>query len=121
MYAKNYVSRDEVELARSNYLTAQADVNAARAEMNAKKEKINITPKEWEAIQAGAFSNSKLTAILNNADEDQLKKYAMPKETRGLTNNEIGRIKAYSRSGFTIAEIAEAMGVSTSTVSKYIK
>ena len=35
LYAKNYVSRDEVELARSNYLTAQADVNAARAEMNA--------------------------------------------------------------------------------------
>ena len=96
-------------------------IQNARAEMNAKKEKINITPKEWEAIQAGAFSNSKLTAILNNADEDQLKKYAMPKETRGLTNNEIGRIKAYSRSGFTIAEIAEAMGVSTSTVSKYIK
>lgn len=35
LYAKNYVSRDEVELARSNYLTAQADVTAARAEMNA--------------------------------------------------------------------------------------
>lgn len=35
LYAKNYVSRDEVELAKSNYLTAQADVNAARAEMNA--------------------------------------------------------------------------------------
>jgi len=37
LYAKNYVSRDEVELAKSNYLTAQADVNAARAEMNAQQ------------------------------------------------------------------------------------
>ena len=35
LFAKNYVSRDDVELARSNYLTAQADVAAARAEMNA--------------------------------------------------------------------------------------
>ena len=35
LYQKNYVSRDDVELARSNYLTAQADVAAARAEMNA--------------------------------------------------------------------------------------
>mgnify|MGYP002624793683 CR=1 FL=1 len=35
LYAKNYVSRDDVELARSNYLTAQADVAAARAEMKA--------------------------------------------------------------------------------------
>ena len=37
LYAKNYVSRDDVELARSNYLTAQADVAAARAEMNAQQ------------------------------------------------------------------------------------
>ena len=35
LYEKNYVSRDDVELARSNYLTAQADVAAARAEMSA--------------------------------------------------------------------------------------
>ena len=35
LYAKNYVSRDDVELARSNYLAAQADVAAAKAEMNA--------------------------------------------------------------------------------------
>ena len=35
LYQKNYVSKDDVELARSNYLTAQADVAAARAEMNA--------------------------------------------------------------------------------------
>lgn len=35
LFAKNYVSRDDVELARSNYLSAQADVAAARAEMNA--------------------------------------------------------------------------------------
>ena len=96
-------------------------IQNARAEMNAKKQKIDITPKEWEAIQAGAFSNSKLTAILNNADEDQLKKYAMPKQSYGLTQSEISRIKAYSHSGYTISEIADAMGVSASTVSKYIK
>ena len=89
--------------------------------MNAKKQKINIEPKEWEAIQAGAFSNSKLTQILNNADEDQLKKYAMPKATRGLSDSQIARIRAYSNSSYTIAEIADAMGISASTVSKYMK
>ena len=41
LYAKNYVSRDDVELARSNYLTAQADVAAARAEMNASQATLN--------------------------------------------------------------------------------
>ena len=37
LYNKNYVSRDDVELARSNYLSAQADVSAALAEMNAQQ------------------------------------------------------------------------------------
>lgn len=96
-------------------------IQNARAEMQAKKKKINITPREWDAIQAGAFSNSKLTQILNNADEDQVKKYAMPKEQRGLTDSQIARIKAYANSSYTISDIADAMGISPSTVSKYIK
>ena len=52
LYAKNYVSRDEVELARSNYLTAQADVNAARAEMNAQHAtlKNNLTNLRYSKI-----------------------------------------------------------------------
>ena len=99
----------------------QSAIDNARAEMGAKKEKINIEPKEWEAIQAGAFSNSKLTQILNNCDEDQLKQYALPKVSRGLTTNQISRIRAYTASGYTISQIADAMGISASTVSKYLK
>ena len=41
LYAKNYVSKDDVELARANYLTAQADVAAAKAEMNASQASLN--------------------------------------------------------------------------------
>ncbi len=41
LYQKNYVSKDDVELARSNYLTAQADVAAARAEMSASQASLN--------------------------------------------------------------------------------
>ena len=35
LYDKNYVSKDDVELARSNYLSAKADVAAAQAEVSA--------------------------------------------------------------------------------------
>ncbi|MCQ2753975.1 MAG: efflux RND transporter periplasmic adaptor subunit [bacterium] len=35
LYEKNYVSKDEVELAQANYLQAQAEVAAARAEVSA--------------------------------------------------------------------------------------
>ena len=41
LYEKNYVSRDDVELARSNYLAAEADVKAARAEMQASQASLN--------------------------------------------------------------------------------
>ena len=41
LYEKNYVSRDDVELARSNYLAAEADVAAARAEMSASQATLN--------------------------------------------------------------------------------
>ncbi len=35
LYAKHYVSKDDLELAEANYLQAKAEVDAAKAEMNA--------------------------------------------------------------------------------------
>ena len=86
-----------------------------------KKRNIVITDKEWEAIQAGAISNNKLKEILDNCDPDSLRSRAMPKQSRGLSNAQIARIKALNTSNFTIGEIAEKMGISPSTVSQYLK
>lgn len=44
----------------------------------------------------------------------------LPKQTNALSDAKVSRIKSYGANGFTIAEIAAAMGVSTSTVSKYL-
>ena len=41
LYAKNFVSKDEVELAYSNYQQALAEVSAARAEVNAAQATLN--------------------------------------------------------------------------------
>ncbi len=41
LYAKNYVSKDDVELALSNYLQAKAEVEAARAEVSAQTATLN--------------------------------------------------------------------------------
>lgn len=81
---------------------------------------IEISDKEWEAIQAGAISESKLVQILNNTDIDKLRERAMPKTTKSLTNGQINRIKAMSNT-YTIGQLASLFGVSTSTISKYIK
>ncbi|MBR6640580.1 MAG: helix-turn-helix domain-containing protein [Clostridia bacterium] len=82
---------------------------------------INITDKEWEAIQAGAISENKLKKILNNSDVDSLRERAMPKATKSLSAAQINRIKRLSDSNFTLNQIAEKMGVSSATISKYLK
>lgn len=82
---------------------------------------IPISEKEWEAIQANAISASKLRNILNNTDMDVVKQYAMPRNAKtNLTSGRISRIKAMDASGYSIAEIADALGISRSTVKEYI-
>ena len=82
---------------------------------------IQITDKEWEAIQAGAISENKLKKILDNSDPDTLRERAMPKPKATLNTTQINRIKAMNASNFTLNQIAEKMNLSPSTVSKYLK
>ena len=82
---------------------------------------IQITDKEWEAIQAGAISENKLKKILNNSDPDSLRQRAMPKESKSLSSAQINRMKRLSESNFTLSQIAEKMNLSPSTVSNYLK
>ena len=95
---------------------------AARTKVGArgKDSKISITPKQWEAIQAGAISENKLTQILNNSDMDVIRQLATPRTTTSLSAGKIAKIKSMQASGYTTAQIAKSAGVSASTVSKYL-
>lgn len=84
-----------------------------------KDTRIRLSDKEWEAIQAGAISDSMLTQILRYSDADEVRQRATPRSTTQLSTAKINKIKSMLNSGFTNAEIAEALGVSTSTVSNY--
>lgn len=86
-----------------------------------RKRNIEITDREWDAIQAGAISESKLKRILNNTDADKLRERAMPKASSTLSTAKINKIKAMSASNYTLSQIAEACGCSVSAVSKYLK
>ena len=86
-----------------------------------KDRNIPITNKEWEAIQAGAISENALKKILDNTDIDVLRQLAMPKTTKEISSAKINRIKALGSSNYTIDEIARKLGVSKSTVTKYLK
>ena len=111
------IEKKELKKASQQALTkARTEVGSvSRRERN-----IVITDKEWEAIQKGAISESMLERILNNSDPASLRQKAMPKETSVLTPAKVSRIKAMSAS-YTIAQIADKLGISKSTVSKYLK
>ena len=98
----------------------QQALTAARKQVGAERKPVVITDREWEAIQAGAISESKLTQILNNADIDSLRQRATPRATTTLSAAKQSKIASMSASGYSTSEIAEALGVSTSTVSKYL-
>lgn len=100
---------------------SQRALTQARTSVGAHREPIKFTDREWEAIQAGAISPSKLEQMIPKVDSDNLKQYATPRATTQLSNAKISKINAMKNSGYSTSEIAEALGVSSSTVSKYLK
>lgn len=89
--------------------------------VNRQQRSIKITDREWEAIQAGAISENKLKLILDNTDVDNLRQRATPRSSTTLSTAKVNRIKAMSDSNYSLVEIANALGVSTTTVSSYLK
>lgn len=88
----------------------------ARERMGAKRQNINITPKEWEAIQAGAISSNTLTKILDHTDKNKLKELATPRIYPSLTPSTLARAQSMVAAGYTRSEIADALGISTTTL-----
>lgn len=116
VYAANPdIDSDDLKKLKGRCLTE------ARLQTGASKQQIKIEPKEWEAIQAGAISTNKLKSIVQNSDLDVLKQLAMPREMRGVTPAQESRIKVLESRGYTLAEIADAVGVSTSTITNVLQ
>lgn len=89
-------------------------LDEARLRIGAKKDRIDITPREWEAIQAGAISNSKLGDILNNTDMDKLRALATPRTRPPMSRNLASIARTKLNNGFTYDEVADALGISVS-------
>jgi len=91
----------------------------ARVAVGAKRIPIKVTDRSWEAIQNGAISDSTLSGMLKYMDSDDLRKRATPRATREISASKQNLIKTMKSSGYTNDEIANRLGVSASTVSKY--
>ena len=88
---------------------------------DSKKKQIEITDEEYEAIRAGAITESKLKKIMDNADIDSLRAQATPKARRTITPNMEALAKSMAATGATQAEIADRLGISKSSVYEIIK
>lgn len=88
----------------------------ARRRTGASKSRIRFTPDEWEAIQAGAISDSKLSTMLDNSDMDSIRALATPRTKLLMTPALTNRAQQMLASGYTRAEVADALGVSTTTL-----
>lgn len=100
---------------------SQQALTKYRAKLGAKRHEVFITDKEWEAIQAHAIPESMLSKILDKANNDRLNELCMPRNKRQMTTAKLAKAKAMASSNYSIQEIANALGLSISTVSQALK
>lgn len=96
-------------------------INDCRVKVGAKRSEIYITDAQFKAIQAGAIAPSRLSSMLKHCNKERLKTLATPRnDKQSLSRVQISRLKRMSSFGYTNEEVAKALGVSVSTVIKYL-
>lgn len=109
-------SKDKLKKIRNSALTnARADVGASKKDVE-----VVINSREWDAINANAIGSTALKTIIANTNKDRLRELAIPKSANTVSPAKSNKAKAMANSGYTLADIAEALDMSTSTVSKII-
>lgn len=97
---------------------SRREVKRARQIMGIEDKTIHLTQDEWDAIQAHAVSANRLTEILQYADPDEVRKLATPRNENKLPTWSVNRAKALLAQGLTNKEVADALGISESTLSR---
>lgn len=92
----------------------------ARAVTGSGKESIDITDREWDAIQAGAISDSKALEIFSNTKIDAIRERALPRTSKLMSPSKTTRAQSMLDRGYSWQEVAAALGVSVSTVKRAI-
>ncbi len=122
--ANGITDRDDIKKIRQQELKRARDSIGTRPR-NPNKENslsIKISDREWEAIQAGAISDTTLTEILRYTDTDALRQRATPKASgRGLSSASVTRARNLLDNGYTQSEVAKALGVSVSTLNRELQ
>lgn len=117
IYRAKIEDREYMEADEKKRLKYQA-LSEARERVGADKKKVQvqITDREWEAIQNRAVSANVLKEILNNSDPQAIRELATPRQKNKLPGYVLARARALLNAGYTQAEVADALDISTSTL-----
>lgn len=110
------MTKDAIKKARQRAIISSRNAVSASGQ----RSQIKITDREWEVIQAGAISNDKASRILQKCDQDRVKQLATPHSTTLMSPAKIAKAKAMQEI-YSNSDIAEALGVSVSTLQRALK
>lgn len=92
--------------------------DAVNGGVHEKRYRIELTDREWEAIQSGAISDTMFQKVIRYSDSEKLKQRAMPRASTGLKPTARSRAIMLLKAGNSMAAVAKELGVSTDTLRK---
>lgn len=95
--------------------------DAVRGGNHEKRYRIELTAREWEAIQAGAISDTQFKTVLRYSDKSEIKKLALPRASTGLKSSVKSRARLMLNAGYAPSTVAKELGVSTELIKKEFK
>ena len=96
-----------------------AALRTTRERLGAKPYKVEITDREWEAIQNDAVAPATLREVLTKADMTRVKELAQPRTTSKLPPHSEALARTLLATGnYTRAELAQRFGISVSTLDR---
>lgn len=113
--SKENVDKDDEKKIRNQ------NIKDARSRLGASRYNFKIEADEWEALNAGAVNKSTQREIFKKVADETLKEDTMPRKVKGMSDNQKALAQQLSASGYTIKQIADKLGFSTSTISDALK
>lgn len=83
-----------------------------------KRYRINLTDAEWDAIQAGAISDTQFQRVIRYSDTAELKARALPRANTGMPASQRSRARLLLNKGLAPSTVASELGVSLDTLRK---
>lgn len=99
---------------------AQTYLDEARVKVGSKSYKFDLSDKEYEAINAGALSGTKVKEIIKYVDKDSLMSHVSPRERQTIKPSQVARMNTLEKMGYTREQIADALRVSISAIDNYL-